>query len=265
MQQIPSDDNAALMDGALKLLHVPNDNDSKAQAKDYIRYVVETFSGGLEEKKTPAPRLKWLNQQTERIAASAGELARLLDETAPYFARGAAGYLGDDDWRDDQEIPHLSEILNQRELADFSARVQRLASIAARLHTAMPADRGGQSNLSVLFNAPPEWTLAVHCWELFTWFRPGKATGHLDGDYHVFTETVYNLATGKEPLTSLSRFIKKAARRCNAFVAQKPGFERLRRASWPRGWPFILNEVRTAARMYGAPNRLLDKPTKRQD
>ena len=103
MQKDSTDDSAELMDKALELLRTPDDDDSNNQARGWIQYAVETFRRELEEKPL-APRLRRLSEQTIGIAASAGELARLLDESAPYLARAAVGYLSADDWKDDRGV-----------------------------------------------------------------------------------------------------------------------------------------------------------------
>lgn len=253
-----ADNHAELWKEALEFLRVPEDQREDACA--WITDVARCFRDNLAAKKRPAPGLLTLKKQVSKIDKHARELARVLDESEPYFAMAAAGYLGVEDWRHN-EAPNVSEILDPGNRAELALRLQRLASIAERLHDKLPADTRGKHKLPSLFDGTPEWIFACECWELFDRFRPGEATGTVDvrpqsdqGQYHLFVAIVYELATGTEPNTGLSAVTKKVAPLCNAFAKQAPAYRRLVRAGEsPVG---MISHSGVASRLFGAPDRL---------
>ena len=257
---------------ALKVLRVPEDQREDASA--WIADVARCFRDDLAAKQWPAPRLAKLKKQVSKIDKHARELARLLDESEPYFAMATAGYLGVEDWRHD-EAPNFSEILDPSQRAELALRLQRLAFIAKRLHDNLPADTRGKHKLPSLFDGTPEWILAVECWELFDWFRPGEATGNLEvqpqsdrGEYHLFVEMVYELATRTVPNTGLGAITKKVAPLCNAYAKQKPAYRRLAHCGAVGESPVgMISRTGLASSLFGAPARLANELTgrKRQD
>ena len=257
------DDRNELLKQALDYLRVPDD--CREDTSAWILDVARSFHERHEKAQQGAPRLSALRKQTGSIETHARELARLLDESDPYFVWAAHGYLGVDEWKDDQGVPHISEIVDPQKRAQLTAKLQRLASLAKRLHKALPKDTGGEHDLRGIFETPPTWLLAVDCWELFDWFRPGEATGHVaptvqGGNYHTFVEIVYELAIEEKPTSGLTVFTKGAAPRCNAYAEQKPGYRRLRHARALGTSPVgLMTGSGFAANLYGAPNQLFDE------
>lgn len=250
------DDRSELLEQALKCLRVPDDRREDASA--WVVDAAQLFRDRHTTDQQAAPRLATLKKQTGAIEEHAAELAHLLDESDPYFAWAAVGYLPVDKWRDDQGDPHISEIADPQERTQLTAKLQRLASLAKHLHEALPKDTGGQHNLQGIFKAPSTWLLAVDCWELFDWFRPGKATGHIDGDYHAFVEIVYEIAIQEKPNAGLTAFTKQAAPRCKTYAERTPAYRHLRRAGAPGQSPVgVLTTSGLAAALYGVPAELL--------
>lgn len=165
-----------LLERAHDYLRAPDDRREDARA--WILDVARSFHDRYELAQKGAPRLADLKKQTGAMEKHARELARLLDESDPYFVWAATGYLGVDEWKDDQGVPHISEITDRQERTQLRGQLQRLASLAKHLHEALPIDTGGDPDLRGIFETTPKWLLAVDCWELFDWFRPGEATGY---------------------------------------------------------------------------------------
>ena len=252
------DDRSELLEQALDYLRVPDDcrEDAGLDTLDVARSFRERYAIAQQG----APRLAAMKKQTGAMEKHARELARLLDESDPYFVRAATGYLGVDEWKDDQGVPHISEIADPQERAQLTAKLQRLASLAKRLHEALPKDTGGEHDLRGIFEAPPAWLLAMDCWELFDSFRPGEATGYVDGNYHAFVEIVYELAIQRKTSGGLAAVTKRAAPRCNAYAERTPSYRRLRHARAPGTSPVgIITGSGLAADLYGAPAQLLDE------
>ena len=280
------DHHSELLKQALDCLRVPDDcrEDATAWTLDVARVFRERHAIAQQS----APRLADMKDQTGAMEKHARELARLLGESDPYFIWAATGYLGVDEWSAPldpppvrktekpaeavQDIPYFSEIMDPQKRTQLTRRLQRLANLAKHLHEALPQDTGGRHNLRNIFEAPPRWSLAVDCWELFDWFRPGEATGHVDpaptsrkGGYHIFVETVYELALAEKPNSGLTTFTKRAAPRCNAYAEGRPAYRHLRQASAPGTSPVgILTGTGLAADFYNVPSRLLDEITGRK-
>ena len=250
------DDRSKFLEQAFDYLRVPDD--CREDAEFWILDVARSFRERHEQQR--APRLADLKKQTGAIEKHAAKLGRLLDESNPYFARAAVGYLGVDDWRDDQGDPHLFEIIDPHERNQLTAKLQRLARLASRLGEALPRDTGGPHDLRDIFEGPSKGSLAVDCWELFDWFRPGEATGHVDGHYHLFVEIVYELAIEEKPSSGLTIFTKRAAPRCNAHAKRTPAYRNLRRVTPPGHSPVgLLSASGFVADFYGVPARLRDE------
>ncbi len=252
------DDRNELLKQALDYLRVPDD--CREDTSAWILDVARSFHERHEKARQGAPRLAALKKQTGAIEIHARELARLLDESDPYFLWAATGYLGVDEWKDDQGVPHISEITDPQERTQLTAKLQRLASLAKHLHEALPKDTGGENDLRGIFETTPTWLLALGCWELFDLFRPDEATGYVEGDYHAFVEIVYELAIEKESNSGLTIFTKQAAPRCNAYAEGNPAYRRLRRALAPGQSPVgIMTGTGLAAKLYNVPARLFDE------
>ena len=262
------DYRSELLEQALDYLRVPDD--CRGDAEFWILDVARVFRERHAKERPGAPRLADLKKQTGAIEEHAAKLARLLDESDPYFVWAAVGYLGIDDWTDDQTddqgIPHISEIIDPQKRVQLTAKLQSLARLANHLLEALPKDTGGPNDLRDIFEGPSRWPLAVNCWEIFDWFRPGEATGDVSkGDYHAFVEIVYELAVQKPPNAGLASFTKQAAKRCRAYAERTPAYGRLRRAL-PQGHSpaHLLTASGLAADLYGVPTKLRDEVVTRK-
>lgn len=254
------DDRSELLEQALKCLRVPDDRREDASA--WILDAAQLFRERHATDQQGAPRLATLKKQTVTIEKHAAGLARILDDPDPYFVRAAFGYLGVDDWKDDRGNFHISEIADPQERAQLRAKLKNLETLASRLRKALPPDTGGSRDLRHIFEGPVTWSLAADCFDLFDWFRPGKATGHVagtekskPGNYHTFVEIVYELGIEEEPSSGLTHITKRAARVYNAYAERTPGYRRLRGES-PVGF---LTGSGLAADLYGAPAKLRDE------
>ena len=94
------------------LVHLGVRDDCREDAELWTLDVARSFRERYAVAQQGAPRLAMLKKQTDSIEKHARELARLLDESDPYFVWAATGYLGVDEWKDDQDNPNISEILD---------------------------------------------------------------------------------------------------------------------------------------------------------
>ena len=248
------------MDDALTLLRVADDG--KEEARTWTEGVAKNFRQNYSEQRR-APRLANLRDRLINAVKQARKLAAFLDRDLHHIRRVASGYNLLDDWT--KSPPERPKIFR---LIDFDSQGLRsslteFAELTAPLKERWPTDTGGEHDLFSMFAGTPKQALALECWELFTWFRLGEATGTDTGQYHHFTETVYALATGREAggdHAGLERYTKKTAKICNEYVARNSNFERLRRALAPGQSPVgIMNVTPAADRLFGRPTRLQDQ------
>ena len=144
------------------------------------------------------------------------------------------------------------------------ALLPEIADLADRLSERLPADTGGERPLFALFHGSPKQVLAVQCWELFWYFRPGEATGGEGSKYYKFTAWVYELATDEEADekkgVGLRRYTDKAVKECDDLVSRVPGLRDHCHLLAAEGSPvgFISNSS-LAAHLLGVPNRLIQE------
>lgn len=243
--RLPLERRSELLTEALSLLRVPDDR--KENARAWVKVVAENFKRNRSEQRS-APRLADIKRRLPKAVRQARELADFLGDF-PYLVRVASGYDLLDimaDLEDERGRPKHPKILRLLESdarglpRDLGAMLLEFADLTEPLVERWPADTGHERDLFAMFTGSPKEVLAVECWELFDWFRPGEATGTVPGrvgrsagDYHRLMETVYELATGKEAdedRAGLERYTKKVAKFCRQYSARNPNFERVRRA-----------------------------------
>lgn len=251
---------AEIMESALCVLRVPDDQ--KDTARGWIKRVAAMLTEHAVEQKA-APRLADIKTRLPEAVRRARKLITFLERDVPYVRSVAAGYDLMESHADlDRGKPAIPKVLSydpqplQAALAEFAAVIGPLAE-------AWPQDSGGEPDLFAMFSGSPKQAFAVRCWELFTWFRPGEAKSSDTGEYHLFAEYLYALATGRHPSddsAGLERYTKRAAKKCNAFAASNPHFERVRRALPASATPFgIIEASSVGSRVFRAPTRLRDR------
>src|SRR5262245_13112568 len=164
-----------------------------------------------------APRLKSLLTQLTELECRARDLARFIEqldditlmhvrpEGMPEALRSSLKNLLP--IADLHGLPSAQERSERQD--DWTNGLYALADVARRVreHTLRmrgfdgntPADKGGSTNLFKEHNGSPGWALVYAALQVYELFKPGEATGTEGGNFHQFTMTVFEFATGDDP------------------------------------------------------------------
>ena len=250
---------AVLLCEALDLLKIQEGKEDRDQVRVWIEDVARRFRSRLRSQED-SPNFADLKEQFERLSTTARELARLLEQTWPHVHAAATGYCSLDDWFGHEQPSYYEQ---QLILNPDTARtiLPEIALVTERVLEQLPEQRGGERNVEARFQGLPKELLAIQCWELFNYFRSGKAKTTEGGDYYKFTGIVYTLATGEGPGelgVGLERYVKSAALVCRDLVKRRPGIERLTCALAPGTSPVgLLSESGVLASHFGIPQKMM--------
>ena len=249
---------AVLLCEALDLLDIQEGKEDRDQVRVWIEDVARRFRSRLRSQED-SPNFADLKEQFEQLSATARKLARLLEQTWPHVHAAAAGYCSIDDWFNPEKPSNYEQqlILNP----DYARTIlPEIADVTDRILERLPEQKGGERNVEARFHGLPKELLAIQCWELFNYFRPGKAKATEGGDYHKFTSAVYELSTGEDPDrlgVGLERYVKSAAVVCRDLVKRKPVIERLTRILPDGDSPVgLLSESGILASHFDIPQRM---------
>lgn len=245
------------MGEALRLLRVPDDQ--RDTARDRIKNVARLLREDLASAEK-APRLADIKTRLPEAVQRAERLLEFLKSDLPYVAKVASGYdLMARYANPEHGEPAIPKVLSYN-AQHLQSALGEFVEIIAPLAEEWPKDSGGGQNLWAMFNGSPKQVFAVRCWVLFTWFRPGEAANSETGEYHCFTECLYEIATDKHPSddrAGLERYTKLTAKELNA-ADHNPNYESFRRASGDLHMELI-EASSTARRIFKSPTRLYDR------
>jgi hypothetical protein len=112
-------------------------------------------------------------------------------------------------------------------------RLNSMAYIARLSHRAYTlgsnvVDKGGNTNAYSASTGSPRCALVNRGWYVFDFFKPGRATGSVEGPFHVFLDAVYEYATGLSSEDhDLTHWIKRLCRVNNRSKVLTQRFEEL--------------------------------------